>query len=106
MKIPTSDGSYEYEIPSISIIPPTDMGCYIDLNYNGNVLEDKFFISKERQTKSRDKNWQIINVHRFNRGGQHITGVYNRDHYMIFKATNEKDDKSSGKNLMNKDIRY
>ena len=98
VRLKNSDGFNEYVLPSISIIPPFDVGCYVDLKYNGNIIEDRFYISKEKQTKSRDNKWIIVNVLQDKQKFQDIADTYNRDHYMIYKTTTERADKLSGKN--------
>ena len=53
------EAGIEYIFPSISLIPPYDDGCYVKLFYNGNILEDTIYISKDVQILSNSKKWKI-----------------------------------------------
>ena len=79
------DGSIEYFIPSISIVPPHEKaGCYVNLYYNVNILEDTLYVSKEKKTESRYGNWEILHDQ------QGPWDHYRRDHYVVFKIIPDK----------------
>ena len=65
----------EYSIPSLSIIPPHTDGCFINMYYKNNVLEETFYISKQKQTRTKFGNWKI----------KKEIESYRRDHYRVFK---------------------
>ena len=75
------DNFTEYMFPSISIVPPHKTeGCFINLYYNTDVLEDTLYISKLKKTKSKNNNWKIKHIYE-----KYAKDHYARDHYTVFK---------------------
>ena len=58
-KLQPSKDVVEYVFPLIYLIPPYDAGCYVKLYYNGNMLEDTIYISKEGHIISPSDKWKI-----------------------------------------------
>ena len=58
----TSKDVAEYDFPFVSLIPLYDSGCYVKLYYNGNVLEDTIYISKEGHILNQSDKWKINRV--------------------------------------------
>ena len=61
----------------LSIVPPyQEDGCYFNLYFNGNVVEDKFIVFKKNEPKSYFKRWDI----------SRSPHNYTRDHYTLNTA--------------------
>ena len=91
------DNSTHYELPQISVIPPYEEACYINLHYNGNVLEETFYIFKDRTMLSEKQNWKIMNW-------EINLGPMARDLYTIYKPTSAMEENEIGKKLRSTDI--
>ena len=91
------DNSTHYELPQISVIPPYEEACYINLYYNGNVLEETFYIFKDRTMLSEKQNWKIMNW-------EIDRGPMARDLYTIYKPTSAMEKSDIGKKLRSTDI--
>ena len=69
----------------LSIVPPyQEDGCYFNLYFNGNVVEDKFIVFKKNKPKSYFKKWNI----------SRSPHDHTRDHYTL-NTTNLKGRKNS-----------
>ena len=70
-------GSVDLMIPEVSIIPPYQKdGCFFNLFYNDDKLEETFYLYKKGPAFSKNKIWNI-----FRRNNYYI-----RDHYEIFRS--------------------
>ena len=64
----------EYILYSLTIIPPLENGCYINIYYEDTILEDKIYLSSAKQTKSEFGHWTMAQP---DKGGNHARDVYN-----------------------------
>ena len=70
-------GSIDLMMPEVSIIPPYQKdGCFLNIFFNGDVLEETIIVFKEGRALSKRNKWKVFRSN----------NSYNRDHYEIYHS--------------------